>query len=180
MFPSKEELLRNMMGLLGNVAEMKSLRPLLMTERFIPVFTELLGSCCDGIEVLVFIRFYIFMLEEVVCTKFLRFQVSYNAAGVLVHMCSDGVESWTVKEPKREAVLRKIVWAIRRWNLTTERNINYRSFQPIFGLLKVTHTEECQYWAVWALANLTTVYRKCSGRLLQVYLSFDKWFMNSY
>ena len=75
-------------------------------------------------------------------------------------MCSDGVDFWTVKEPKREVVLRKIVWAIRRWDLNTERNINYRSFQPIFGLLKVTHTEECQYWAVWALANLTTVYRK--------------------
>ncbi|KAK6629017.1 hypothetical protein RUM43_002834 [Polyplax serrata] len=135
MFPRKEELLRNMMGLLGNVAEMKSLRPFLMTDRFVSVFADLLGSCCDGIE------------------------VSYNAAGVLAHMCSDGEEAWTVKEPKRETVLRKIVWAIRRWNLTTQRNINYRSFQPIFGLLKVTHTEECQYWAVWALANLTTVYR---------------------
>ena len=51
MFPSKEELLRNMMGLLGNVAEVKFLRPVLMSERFVSVFTELLGSGCDGIEV---------------------------------------------------------------------------------------------------------------------------------
>lgn len=51
MFPRKEELLRNMMGLLGNVAEMKSLRPFLMTDRFVSVFADLLGSCCDGIEV---------------------------------------------------------------------------------------------------------------------------------
>ena len=86
--------------------------------------------------------------------------MSYNAAGVLAHMSSDGVEAWTISEPKRESVLRKMVTAIERWELSTERNINYRSFQPILGLLKIQHTPECQHWAAWALANLTTVYRK--------------------
>lgn len=135
-FANKEELLRNMMGLLGNVAEVKSLRPRLMTDTFVAVFSELLDSYCDGIE------------------------VSYNAAGVLAHMSSDGVEAWTISEPKREKVLKKMVTAIERWELSTERNINYRSFQPILSLLKIEHTPECQHWAAWALANLTTVYPK--------------------
>lgn len=50
-FPDKDELLRNMMGLLGNVAEVKRLRNRLMTTEFITVFSDLLGSCRDGIEV---------------------------------------------------------------------------------------------------------------------------------
>uniref|UniRef100_A0A2H1WRV9 SFRICE_029439 n=1 Tax=Spodoptera frugiperda TaxID=7108 RepID=A0A2H1WRV9_SPOFR len=51
IFPDKEELLRNMMGLLGNVAEVALLRPQLMNKLFLSVFYELLDSCSDGIEV---------------------------------------------------------------------------------------------------------------------------------
>lgn len=40
-----------MMGLLGNVAEVKWLRPNLMTSEFIKVFSDLLDSISDGIEV---------------------------------------------------------------------------------------------------------------------------------
>nr|CAD7454216.1 unnamed protein product [Timema tahoe] len=102
VFPDKEELLRNMMGLLGNVAEVRALRPRLMTMQFMCVFADLLDSCSDGIE--------------------------------------------------------RMVDAINRWDLRTERNINYRSFEPISYLAKIYHTPQCQHWAVWALANLTTVY----------------------
>ncbi|XP_063235168.1 protein zer-1 homolog isoform X2 [Bacillus rossius redtenbacheri] len=134
VFPEKEELLRNMMGLLGNVAEVQSLRPRLMTRQFVSVFAELLDSSSDGIE------------------------VSYNAAGVLSHMASDGAGAWTLDCPRREDVLQRMVQAIERWDLDTERNINYRSFEPILHLAKMYHTPECQHWAVWALANLTEVY----------------------
>ncbi|XP_067009020.1 protein zer-1 homolog isoform X2 [Anabrus simplex] len=133
-FPDKEELLRNMMGLLGNVAEVQKLRPRLMTSQFVTVFANLLDSCSDGIE------------------------VSYNAAGVLSHMASDGPAAWTLSSPKRKDVLRRMVNAIENWDLNTERNINYRSFEPILYLARVYHTPECQHWAVWALANLTKVY----------------------
>lgn len=125
-----------MMGLLGNVAEVKILRPYLMTKEYITVFSDLLDSRSDGIE------------------------VSYNAAGVISHMASDGAAVWTVKEPSRDAVLRRMVAAIERWDLSTERNINYRSFEPILYLVRTYDTPECQHWAVWALANLTKVYRK--------------------
>jgi len=50
-YPHKEELLRNMMGLLGNVAEVEYLRIHLMQERYVTVFANLLRSNSDGIEV---------------------------------------------------------------------------------------------------------------------------------
>uniref|UniRef100_A0A1B0C7G6 Protein zer-1 homolog n=1 Tax=Glossina palpalis gambiensis TaxID=67801 RepID=A0A1B0C7G6_9MUSC len=133
-FRERDELLRNMMGLLGNVAEVKWLRPKLMTQKFIEVFAELLSSESDGIE------------------------VSYNAAGVLAHIASDGPVAWTIREPSREKVLASMVEAIRRWDIKSERNINYRSFEPILGLVRCYETPQCQHWAVWALANLTQVY----------------------
>ena len=76
-FPEKADLLRNMMGLLGNVAEVEELRPKLMTKEFVEEFDFLLDSCRDGIE------------------------VSYNAAGVLAHMASDGPGAWTIQYPDR-------------------------------------------------------------------------------
>ncbi|XP_019873496.2 protein zer-1 homolog isoform X2 [Aethina tumida] len=133
-FPDREELLRNMMGLLGNVAEVQELRYYLVTPEYLDVFSHLLDSESDGIE------------------------VSYNAAGVISHIASDGPEVWTVSKPSREEVLRKMVLAIQRWDISSQRNINYRSFEPILYLVKVYHTPECQHWAVWALANLTKVY----------------------
>ncbi|CAH1179540.1 unnamed protein product [Phaedon cochleariae] len=133
-FPDKEELLRNMMGLLGNVAEVKELRDFLQTSEYLSVFSTLLDSESDGIE------------------------VSYNAAGVISHIASDGADSWTVVAPSRGFVLGKMVSAIDRWDLDSQRNINYRSFEPILHLVQVYHTPECQQWAVWALANLTKVY----------------------
>ncbi|XP_017138242.1 protein zer-1 homolog isoform X2 [Drosophila miranda] len=133
-FPDRDELLRNMMGLLGNVAEVKWLRPKLMTQEFIEVFARLLDSLSDGIE------------------------VSYNAAGVLAHIASDGANAWTIKSPSREHVLDRMVAAIQRWNIKSERNINYRSFEPILSLVRCYETPQCQHWAVWALANLTQVY----------------------
>ncbi|KAG8175428.1 hypothetical protein JTE90_002858 [Oedothorax gibbosus] len=134
-FPLKPDLLRNMMGLLGNVAEVKELRSYLMKDEYLTVFNKLLSSKSDGIE------------------------VSYNAAGILSHIASDGPEPWAnVTALEREDVLNEMVNSIERWNLNTKRNINYRSFKPILRLLTVDHTPEAQHWAAWALANLTKVY----------------------
>lgn len=132
-FPEKPELLRNMLGLLGNVAEVPELRSRLMTSEFITVFAELLNSTSDGIE------------------------VSYNAAGVLAHIASDGGDSWKIMSPSREDVLDSLVKNIERWDLSIDRNINYRSMEPIFRLVRCFHQPQCQHWAVWALANLTKV-----------------------
>ncbi|XP_065219359.1 protein zer-1 homolog [Planococcus citri] len=131
-FRQKTELMRNMMGLLGNVAEVKGLRPRLMP--YIKTFYDLVDSLADGIE------------------------VSYNAAGVISHIASDGEENWTDTNIRRTEVLNKMVSCINEWDLQSERNINYHSFEPILKLTRVWHTPECQHWAIWALANLTKVY----------------------
>ncbi|KAL4218659.1 Protein zer-1 [Mactra antiquata] len=134
MFPDKEELLRNMMGLMGNIAEVKTLRKDLMNSEYVTVFTNFLESTKDGIE------------------------VSYNAAGVLSHMLSDGVDHWTISTPSCDEVIQRIKQAIKRWPLDSKRNINYRSFGPIFLLVKCYQSLASQYWAIWALCNLTQVY----------------------
>ena len=46
---------------------------------------------------------------------------------------------------------------IKTWDLDFDKGINYRSLSPILNMAKVDHTLECKLWAVWALANLTTV-----------------------
>jgi len=51
--------MRNMMGLLGNVAEVSELRCRLMQGHFIKVFSDLLFSTQDGIEVAIQIFTYI-------------------------------------------------------------------------------------------------------------------------
>ena len=75
----------------------------------------------------------------------------------MAHIASDGPEAWTIESPSREEVLVSMVKAIERWNIKSERNINYRSFEPILGLVRCYDTPQCIHWAVWALANLTQV-----------------------
>lgn len=50
-----------MMGLLGNVAEVQTLRSRLMTNQFVTVFADLLDSSSDGIEVFTNILIYNFI-----------------------------------------------------------------------------------------------------------------------
>ncbi|CDQ92210.1 unnamed protein product [Oncorhynchus mykiss] len=140
-FPDKQELHRNMLGLLGNVAEVRALRPQLLTPQFISVFRQenvhcldLLDSKADGIE------------------------VSYNACGVLSHIVFDGPEAWGMEEPLRDTVMDKMMAAIQSWDVTSRRNINYRSFEPILRLLPQSIAPVSQHWATWALFNLVSVY----------------------
>ncbi|XP_069604144.1 protein zer-1 homolog [Ranitomeya imitator] len=133
-FPEKQELHRNMLGLLGNVAEVRELRPQLMTPQFITVFSNLLESKADGIE------------------------VSYNACGVLSHIMFDGPEAWFISEPTRQEVDERMWRAIQSWDISSRRNINYRSFEPILRLLPQRVSPVSQHWATWALYNLVSVY----------------------
>jgi len=130
-FPKRLDLLSPMMGLLGNVAEVKQCRKRLMTSAFVEEYSYLLDSQTDGME------------------------ASINAAEVLSHMASDGPAAWTISCPTRDFVLERLVRAVDTWDINTDRNINYNTLSPIIGLLSVTHTRECQLWATWAIANLT-------------------------
>lgn len=138
-FSSNKEVLRNIMGLLGNVAECKELRKEFMQARYIKRFESLLSSPIDGIE------------------------CSYNACGILAHLISDGQEFWDSNLSNeggvvsREEVMNKMCRAIDKWPINSRRNINYRSFEPIVRLLDLSIDPAAQYWAAFALANLTRV-----------------------
>lgn len=97
-----------MMGLLGNVSECAHLRYRLMKQDYISRFIILLASQSDGIE------------------------VSYNSAGILAHIASDGPEIWNRHLEKekcsREDMLMKMKTAISRWEINSKRNINYRYY----------------------------------------------------
>ncbi|MFT7796796.1 protein zer-1 homolog [Arapaima gigas] len=80
-FPNKQELHHNMLELLGNGAKVKALRPQLLIQQLIIVFSNLLGSKADGIA------------------------VSYNACGVLSHIMYDGPEVWTMEDLCRDKVV---------------------------------------------------------------------------
>ncbi|GMT19078.1 hypothetical protein PFISCL1PPCAC_10375, partial [Pristionchus fissidentatus] len=131
-FRTERELVRNMMGLIGNIAEVDSLRNQLMKDSYITIFTTLLTLVDDSIE------------------------ISYNSAGVLAHLVSDGEEAWSGVTTKRSEVMEAIMKSCKQWKLDTRRFINYRSFRPILRLIPVYDAPASQHWAVWALANLTT------------------------
>lgn len=123
------------------MAEVKELRNRLCKNELIKIFRQLLFQTNDGIE------------------------IPYNSVGVLVHIMSDGEEVWKsyehLDQHDRQSVIEDVETAIDKWDLKSERNINYRSFEPIFCLAKQFSNPICQRWACWALANLTTVYRTC-------------------
>ncbi|MFH4984947.1 hypothetical protein AB6A40_011656 [Gnathostoma spinigerum] len=83
-------------------------------------------------------------------------EISYNSAGVLAHMVSDGEAAWKNVTVSRSTVMEKVVEAVESWDLKTKRFINYRSFKPILRLIPMFDSPASQHWAVWALANLTS------------------------
>lgn len=136
-FSHNKEVLRNIMGLLGNVAECKALRIKFMQTRNIERFESLLSSPIDGIE------------------------CSYNACGILAHLISDGQRFWEKNlhdgKKKFDQIMVKMSAAIDKWPINSRRNINYRSFEPIVRLLDLDVASAAQHWAVFALANLTRI-----------------------
>lgn len=134
-FGDNKEVLRNIMGLLGNVAECQRLRVRFMRERYMKRFYQLLSSHIDGIE------------------------CCYNACGILAHIVSDGRKFWDENLPttQRKLFLDAMKSAIDKWPINSRRNINYRSFEPIVRLLEIDVAAEAQYWAVFALTNLTRI-----------------------
>lgn len=129
-----KEVLRNTLGLLGNVAECKDLRVNFMKDKYIERFFSLMYCEVDGIE------------------------CNYNACGILAHLISDGLEFWNSHTTiNRDRIMRGMCENIASWPINTRRNINYRSFEPIVRLLDVDIAPAAQYWAVFALTNLTEI-----------------------
>lgn len=126
----RRDLVRNMLGLMGNVAEVAELRPELMP--IVHVFFELLLT--EG-----------------------ELEVTYNAGGIVSHLAFDGVNMWTNQIVSRTQALRRLVETVDKWDIETQRQMSYRSFAPILKLISGCDTPEIHYWATWALANLCNV-----------------------
>ncbi|KAI3418363.1 hypothetical protein GPALN_009684 [Globodera pallida] len=135
-FSTKVELVRNMMGLIGNIAEVYELRGKLMHDDYLKIFCYWLGNLSDG-------------------------TISYLSAGVLAHLVSDGDERWEAvnAEHSRRHVSSLIVQATEKWDLNARCNLSYGSLKPILCLLPQWHADGSQQWAIWTLANLTTTDR---------------------
>ena len=80
-------------------------------------------------------------------------QVSYNAAGVLAHMASDGPEAWTVRQPERSGSLLTITkWLTKIIIGKMEGKISYLIFVNFFTRAKFLenkiYTEKRQFFTL--------------------------------
>jgi hypothetical protein len=134
MFPNELEIVRNMMGLLGNISEVKRFRRMIMQQPFVPTLLHLLQNTHSNME------------------------VAYNVAAVLANLMSDGENVWKFRNQQIQfkQVYNQIIISVNEWDLQGSRIINYHSLRPIIGLLYCDESYASQIWAAWALANLLT------------------------
>ena len=57
----------------------------------------------------------------------------------------------------RDQVMSRVARAINSWDIKTELDVTYSTLTHFMNLGRVSHTPECQLWAMWTLANYTTV-----------------------
>ena len=138
--PSQHGLIRNMLGLLGNIAEVSNLRGMLMKPELLATLKGMLSNFNEGIE------------------------ISYNASGIISNlMCDEGL--WVDQNalyPKtvadRDELLDSMTEAVLTWDLRSVRSINYRSLAPIIALSKPQNHQAVKLWATWAMCNLCIMY----------------------
>lgn len=127
-FPTRNELHRNMAGLLGNIAEVHYLRKHLAQDELINIFCALALVPDSGVE------------------------VGYNACGIMSNLLVD--DSDILKNVDRQMLRDKIRQSVLSWNVDVARNINYRTFKPLLALLTCPTEPEAHLWVMWALHNL--------------------------
>lgn len=127
-FPENEDLLRNMMGLLGNIAEVRHLRAYLTEKKILSIVIKLLKSTASGIE------------------------VAYNACGIMSNILVEDKELLgDIDVDNMRNVMRQTILS---WDFDVNRNINYRSFNPIYRVLRIPGEPVTHLWGVWAINNL--------------------------
>ncbi|KAK7504037.1 hypothetical protein BaRGS_00004769 [Batillaria attramentaria] len=119
------------LGLLNNIAEVKTLRQDLMREDFIMLVKRLLHTN--------------------------HIDVSYFAAGIVAHLASDGEEAWRgIAGMQRTDILEELAQVVMEWEQPQSEMVAYRSFSPFFPLLDCFDTPSVQLWAVWAIQHVCT------------------------
>ncbi|KAL5021080.1 hypothetical protein ScPMuIL_000235 [Solemya velum] len=138
---SRVQVETKILGLLNNIAEVKSLRQALMREDFLMVVRRLLKA------------------EEI--------DVSYFAAGIIAHLASDGAEAWLIAGTDRADILHELRDVVLNWKQPKGEMVAYRSFNPFFPLLKCSTCSSVQLWAVWAIQHVCTKNGKRYGPMLE-------------
>ncbi|XP_063962659.1 protein zyg-11 homolog B-like isoform X1 [Lytechinus pictus] len=130
IFPDESTLQTKVLGLINNIAEVKTLRDNLKREDFLKHCKRLLEN--DQIE------------------------VSYFAAGIVAHLLKDGEDTWASKPHLREEFQQSLHNSILKWKNPAGEMVAYRSFSPFFPLLKCYEIPEVQLWSVWAMQHVCT------------------------
>eukprot|EP01135_Chromosphaera_perkinsii_P011813 Nk52_evm4s2506 gene=Nk52_evmTU4s2506 len=138
-YPGQHGLIRNMLGLLGNIAEVQELREKLMKPDLLTALKGMLANCNEGIE------------------------ISYNASGIISNLLTED-SFWSDNNADislsidREELQQAMSDAILGWDLRSVRSINYRSLVPILALAKPKLPYSVKLWATWAMCNLCIMY----------------------
>lgn len=118
------------LGLLNNIAEVKSFRIALMRDDFLMIAKRLLQA------------------EQI--------DVSYFAAGIVAHLASDGVQNWSIAGTDRADILQELYQVVLKWEQPNGEMVAYRSFSPFVPLLRSRDMPAVQLWAVWAILHVCT------------------------
>ncbi|KAM3718870.1 Early embryogenesis protein [Dirofilaria immitis] len=127
------------LGLLNNIAEVKSLKRRIVHHRYIRTVLDLLESD--------------FMPNNYAAAvgNARHIDVSYFAAGILANLLDCG--PWTF-EPTSDHCNQSLIMAVKRWPKALLTMVAYRSFVPFFVLLKQDNITGAQMWAAWAIQHV--------------------------
>ncbi|KAG7171076.1 protein zer-1 homolog isoform X1 [Homarus americanus] len=144
VYPCGDELRYPITGLLHDLVTTHHYRPYFMS--------------CPGLITVVF---------DLLRKAYNTFDVRCHAAQVLAFLVSDGEKEWTVDDPTRHKAVTTLGIFLSRRTVNKYRECSYDSLDGLLALLKVNHTQECQEWAAWSLANLTVINGKKYCRMLE-------------
>ena len=96
--------------------------------------------------------------------KSCEIDVSYFAAGIFAHLCSDATHRSYASVDLRQ-VLDELVHVVLGWKTPEAEMVAYRSFVPFLPLLSCFDAPAVQLWAIWAIHHVCSKNRKCEKGL---------------
>ncbi|XP_065666346.1 protein zyg-11 homolog isoform X2 [Hydra vulgaris] len=128
-----DQMITKVLGLLNNIAEVKSLQCILLLN---PQLMKHIRRLVSNNEV----------------------QVSYFACGIIANLAIN----WN-KTPHQldyietKKVLSEVAQAVKRWGKIDKEIVTYRSFKPFYNILQCHQMQEIQRWAIWAINHVCTL-----------------------
>uniref|UniRef100_A0AC34QSM6 Uncharacterized protein n=1 Tax=Panagrolaimus sp. JU765 TaxID=591449 RepID=A0AC34QSM6_9BILA len=142
MFPNETEVIRNMIGMLGNVSEIEKYREPIIRS-LVPLLFQLLTPSPNQMD------------------------VTYNVAAVLANLLSEGREEWSRIDcqVKYREIYNKLIVVVKQWSVVENRLTNYHTLKPIIKLMECQICYASQLWATWAIYYLLSIERDKYSRL---------------